>query len=46
MTRTKPGDRLVIAVSESACKAYKAIGFQRTGHYIMLGYQEPQVTYG
>jgi hypothetical protein len=37
---------ILFAASVKACKAYEAIGFQRTGRYTMLVFQEPQVIYG
>lgn len=39
-------DAILFAASEQACKAYEAIGFQLTGRFTILVYEEPQVIYG
>ncbi len=37
---------ILFAASPQACKAYEAIGFERTGTYTILVYEEPQVIHG
>lgn len=37
---------ILFAASPHACKAYEAVGFQRTGDYTILVYEDPQVIYG
>ena len=40
------GRAILFAASLQACKAYEAIGFQRTGRFTILVYEHPQVIYG
>lgn len=37
---------ILFAASPQACKAYEAIGFQRTGDFTILVWEHPQVIYG